>query len=148
MDRKTQLLAFLAASPGPTDPIRIMKGLFLVSRAVAEGKLPDTDAFEYSPMDFGPCSPQVYQTLDAGVKQGFVRAEPVVGETWKRYSITPAGSAELARTKAAAQPSFAFLAKVRKWCDAQSFTSLLGTIYRAYPDFAINSVLPHLRPNK
>jgi hypothetical protein len=126
-----------------------MKGLFLVSRAVAEGKLPNTEPFDYSPMDFGPCSVQVYQALDAAVAEGLVRAEPVPGETWKRYSITPTGLAQLGRAQdATEQPLLDFVQRVRNWCDAQSFTSLLQAVYRAYPDFAVNSVLPHLRPNQ
>jgi hypothetical protein len=140
-----QLLWFLAANPASTDPIRIMKGLFILSRAVNEGKLPSTETFEFAPMDYGPCSQQVYDCLHELVAQGSVREEPVPGETWKRYSI---GDAKLSSQNDEEEKIADYLRKVRSWCDAQSFTSLLKAVYHAYPSFAVNSVLPHLRPNQ
>lgn len=149
MTAKTQLLLFLAANPVSTDPIRIMKGLFIFSRAVDEGKLPTTETFQFEPMNYGPCSLNVYAALDTLVREGLVRAEPVSGETWKRYCISSAGADRLRQEQNPGEQPFAeFLRKLRMWCDAQSFTTLLRAVYHAYPSFAINSVLPHLRPNR
>jgi len=148
MTPKTQLLLFLAANPKPANPIRIMKGLFLFAQAVNEGKLQRTETFQFKPMNYGPCSLDVYQELDSLMKEGFVKPEPVPGETWKRYCITDAGLNYLQQNQTPEEkPLTDFLGKIRSWCDAQSFTTLLQAVYRAYPDFAVNSVLPHLRPN-
>jgi hypothetical protein len=149
MTPKIQLLLFLAANPKPANPVRIMKGLFLFSQAVKEGKLPPTETFEFEPMDYGPCSLDVYRELENLVAEGFVRPEPVPGETWKRYCITEAGlNSAQQNQEPGEKPLVLFLQKIRHWCDGQSFTTLLQAVYRAYPDFAVNSVLPHLRPNR
>lgn len=149
MTPKTQLLLFLAANPKPANPIRIMKGLFLFAQAAKEGKIQQTETFHFEPMNYGPCSLDVYQELDSLVNTGLVKPESVSGETWKRYCITEAGLNYLQQNqKSEEKPLADFLEKIRKWCDAQSFTSLLHAVYHAYPDFAVNSVLPHLRPNQ
>jgi hypothetical protein len=149
MTPKTQLLLFLVANPKPANPVRIMKGLFLFSQAVGEKKLPATETFEFEPMDYGPCSLDVYKELDVLIKEGLARIEPVPGETWKRYCITEAGlKCAQQNQNPEEKPLAEFLHKIRDWCDAQTFTTLLQAVYRAYPDFAVNSVLPHLRPNQ
>src|SRR5258708_11196237 len=91
MTPKIQLLLFLAANPKPANPIRIMKGLFLFSQAVNEGKLQRTETFQFEPLNYGPCSLDVYKELDSLMKEGLVKPEPVPGETWKRYCITDVG---------------------------------------------------------
>ena len=149
MTPKTQLLLFLAANPKPANPIRIMKGLFLFAQAVNEGKLQHTETFQFKPMNYGPCSLDVYQELNTLVQEGLVRPEPVPGETWNRYCVTGNGLIYLEKNQNLEEKSLAdYLGEIRSWCDAQSFTTLLQSVYRAYPGFAINSVLPHLRPNQ
>jgi len=140
-----QLLIFLAAGNGPTDPIRIMKGMFVFSRAVAEGKLPKMETFDFEAMNYGPCSLQVYEALDCLVEKGLAKAVDVPGESWKRFAITKLG-ADVVEPLAGDKVGD-FLKKLRAWCDGQSFTGLLRAVYHAYPEFAVNSVLPHLRPN-
>jgi DNA-binding PadR family transcriptional regulator len=124
-----------------------MKGLFLFSRAAAEGRIAEPRAFDFGAMSFGPCSPAIYSALDRVVDGGLVRADPVEGETWSRYAITDLGRDRVREAQTAEPASADFLRRIRQWCDRQSFSDLLRAVYRAYPEFAVNSVLPHLRPN-
>lgn len=148
MTPREQLICFVAAGKHPTDPIRIMKGLFVFTMAAKENSnLGVAQFFNFSAMDYGPCAPEIYRTLDALKEQGQIEKLPVPGETWCRVAPTAAGI-ETANTIQQKNPvSAQFLSKLRTWTDEKSFTSLLQAIYTKWPDYAKNSVLPHLRPN-
>jgi len=142
MTLREQLLYYISAGEIPTDPIRIMKGLFLFTQAVNEGKLSgQEETFSFSAMSYGPCAPAVYGELQTLVHAGHVREEAVPGQSWSRYSATTNGRRE-ARTIELKTPNeiTSFLRELRAWCDAHSFSSLLKAVYEAYPDFAVNSV--------
>lgn len=144
MTPNEQLLCFIAAGTEPVDPIRIMKGLFLFNRAVKSGALPSLDTFAFSPMDYGPCAPAIYDELDALVARGSIEAIEAAGQTWCRYEATESGADEVARIQhGALRQTTDFLRQLREWCDGQSFASLLKAIYEAHPDYAVNSVFKH-----
>lgn len=149
MQPKEQLLCFIGASDKPVDPIRIMKGLFIFTKLTEQKKLPrQPRQFKFAAMSFGPCSSDVYDALEELQSEGLVKEEPVPGETWTRHVITKAGAAAVAKiTKRESGKVLDFLRNLRKWCDKQSFSSLLKAVYRRWPKYARNSVLPHLRPN-
>jgi hypothetical protein len=149
MDGRTQLLGFIGANTEPTDPIRVMKGLFLFTEQAKAGRLPDAPpSFDFAPMSFGPCAPEVYRGLEELVTSGLVAQIPVPGETWSRYVITDAGRAQLqSLIPDTNTPEAQYLQTLRAWTDKLSFTELLKAVYHAYPEFAVNSVLAHLRKN-
>ena len=144
-----QLLVFIASKDAPVDPIRIMKGLFVFAQENRAGKLPERYAvFTFRPMSYGPCAPTVYDSIRELSGNGLIAEVPVDGETWCRYQVTPAGRAVAANVSAKAHPTTAnYLSILRQWCDENTFHSLLKSIYHSYPQYAVNSVLPHLRPN-
>ena len=149
MDRQTQILVFVASSSVPTDPIRIMKGLFLFSQRVLEGKLPPQESiFTFDARDFGPMSFDIYRELELLVQAGLVKAIPVRGETWSQFVATEKGLDEANRRLVFADSQVVdYLTALRNWTSAISFSELLRSVYHAYPEYAKNSVLPHLRPN-
>lgn len=144
MTPREQLICFLSASDESTDPIRIMKGMFLFAQEVQKGTVLADGVFDFRPMSYGPCSPQVYAELDNLVESGRVDATPVAGQTWNQYEATDIGSQE-AEQIANREPSNAivFLQQLREWCDRQSFSSLLKAVYQRYPKFAVNSVFKY-----
>lgn len=144
-----QLLAFIGSSDGATDRIRIMKGLFLFTQRVKEGRVqPPPPVFQFDAMNYGPCATDIYSALDSLKNDKLIEELPVPGETWSQYKATPAGKSTCASLMLGDNASaYDLIRRMREWCDKQTFTSLLSSVYHAYPDYAKNSVLPRLRPN-
>ncbi len=142
MTPQDQLLFYIAAGDQPTDPIRIMKGLFLFTQEVKAGNLPaQQHTFVFQPMSYGPCATAVYEELDDLAESGRIVALPVLGQSWSRYQVTEIGRQEARRIEEREPTEVtAFLRELRQWCDQHSFSSLLKSIYKGYPDFAVNSV--------
>lgn len=149
MSKRDQVVLFLSAGTTPSDPIRIMKGLFVWTQRACEGAIEEPEErFTFRPMNYGPCDPEVYRVVNQLVSEGFVEDLAVVGETWRKYRLTSRGVEASQRIEQQAGPrTLRFVKALREWCDQQSFSSLLRSVYHAYPQYATNSVLPHLRPN-
>ncbi|MDQ5870769.1 MAG: hypothetical protein M3547_01000, partial [Acidobacteriota bacterium] len=90
-------MAFIGAAITPIDPIRIMKGMFLITKKMPEGWLPAASRYEFVAYDYGPCSFEIYRDLDDLHRQGLIRADEVPGESWKRFSSTPTAAARVAK---------------------------------------------------
>ncbi|MGO9343405.1 MAG: hypothetical protein ACLP6E_12940 [Acidimicrobiales bacterium] len=74
--------------PDALDPVRIQKGIFLLSeRGPAQG------VYQFRPYNWGPFSPALYGDLDLLCRLGYLKTEQVPGRTWKRYSVTLRGRA-------------------------------------------------------
>lgn len=144
-----QLLSFIAAGETPTDPIRVMKGLFIFTMAARNNKnLAPEGVFNFGPMDYGPCAPDIYNALDVLERSGQIQKLPVPGETWSKLIATTVGRAAATEIYKSNRDTASFLASLRAWTDKQSFRSLLRTVYEKWPEYAVNSVLPNLRPNR
>ena len=141
MTPREQLLAYVASSDVPTDPIRIMKGLFLFTEWTKEGRVPQpSDVFKFRPMSYGPCSPAIYEDLDALVKNRLIEVSPVPGQSWSRYRATPDGKRQLLEIIEKDAESVSWIERLRTWCDGLSFADLLKAVYAEYPAYAVNSV--------
>jgi uncharacterized protein len=139
--RQEALLMFLGVSPTPVDPIRIMKGMFLITKKIPADWLPIGDRYEFVAYDYGPCSFEIYRDLDNFVKQGLVRTDEVPGESWKRFSVSPSGKAEVAKLEQTMRPEVCdYIRRVRQFVGRLSFQRLLKSIYAAFPEYARNSV--------
>jgi hypothetical protein len=139
--RQEVLLMFLGVSATPVDPIRIMKGMFLITKKMPEEWLPQEDRYDFVAYDYGPCSFEIYRDLDTLERQGLVRADEVSGESWKKFSVSSSGKAELVRL----EPTFArearsYISRVREFVGRLSFQQLLKSVYAAFPEYARNSV--------
>jgi hypothetical protein len=71
MDRRDWLLLFIGAPGGPysTDQIRVMKGMFLVSK---EGPDDLRDLYNFEPYDYGPFDTTIYHDLDTLELEGLI----------------------------------------------------------------------------
>lgn len=117
------------------DPVRVQKGMFLLSKIG-----PARDLYDFSPYHWGPFSRDVYRDLDALEAEGLVRSEPVPGQSWAKYSVTAAGSdraREFGRTLDPEQ--IEWLSKLRRFLTTRSFNKLLRDVYDQFPEFATRS---------
>jgi len=105
--------------------------------------------FDFSPMQYGPCAPEIYHVLDELVDADCLAKVPVSGETWVLYRATDHGQRRVVELETTVDRRVLdALRNLRTWCDQRPSTQLLRDVYRDYPEFAVNSVLPHWVPNR
>jgi uncharacterized protein len=133
------LLLFLAGNghEEPLDPIRIQKGMFLLSM-----RGPQRDLYTFKPYDWGPFSSDIYHDLDVLEDAGLVLSEAAPGRTWRLYRTSIEGT-RLAREFAdgMGEANVRWLLDTRRFVTERSFLRLLQDIYAAYPEYAANSKL-------
>ncbi len=103
--------------------------------------LPGDARYDFEPYNYGPYSRDIYTDLDRLLSAGYVEAEEVAGQSWKRYSVTANGAEAYRRASAQFEAdAVEYIGRVRKYVGDLSFRTLLTKVYKAYPDYAVNSV--------
>jgi hypothetical protein len=147
MERSDWILVLLGAPTAegatrPLDPVRIMKGLFLL---IEEGHLEDPPTYEFEPYHYGPVSLQVYDDLAELVEEGLIEALAVPGYSWKKYQLSFRGANCADELRAELPPSVVpQIDKVKNSVSSLSFRALLRYVYGNYPEYAVNSVIGRL----
>jgi len=141
MNRRDLLLAVLACAEGRSfTPAQIQKAIFLLSRQMP-GLVQEGPVFAFRPYDFGPFDACVYQEADILAQEGQAVVAASGNGNWRTYAASGEGVArgkQLLNQLAAQQRDF--VVKVSDWVRAQSFNSLVKSIYEAYPDMKVNSI--------
>lgn len=129
----------LALRATPLDRIRLMKTLFLVWYRRGQ-HIPDF--FEFQPYLYGPCSFEVYSTLDGLSAERLIVQAPHPVQQWANYYLTQRGKAAAEEAAKGAPPALRDqLQKVAQEVARLSFRELLRQVYREAPEFAAHSVL-------
>ncbi len=124
-----------ASGPDELDPVRIQKGMFLLSK-----RGPARGLYTFRAYDWGPFSSAIYGDLDAMTRQGYLDEQRVVGRTWSTYRVTPSGhELAVAMARQIGDVKVGWLRSAREFLTTRSFAQLLREIYEEYPDFAVNS---------
>ncbi|MBS1993457.1 MAG: hypothetical protein JSS83_23240 [Cyanobacteria bacterium SZAS LIN-3] len=132
--RRAQILCALSATP--LDRLRLMKSLFLFWYRAGK---PKSGPFEFKAYLYGPCSFDLYESLQDMEKDGLV-VQPVDREK-APYYLTKAGAiAALADTHLSSKEK-QLLASLSQWSAHQSFSSLLSVVYKEAPEFASASIV-------
>lgn len=141
MTRGEVLLAILAASQGrPYSPVQIQKAAFLVTK-----NLPDLvdigPNFDFSPYDYGPFDQNVYSEVDGLSRAGLAEIIQQDGVRWNRYAASDSGIADGEAILAGmSERDRSYINNVTSWVRAQSFESLVKSIYVQYPEMKANSI--------
>ncbi len=124
-----------ASGPDELDPVRIQKGMFLLSQ-----RGPARGLYTFRAHNWGPFSSAIYGDLDAMTRQGYLDEQHEPGRTWSTYRVTPSGH-ELAKAMARqiGDANVVWLRSAREFLTTRPFTQLLRDIYEEYPEFAVNS---------
>jgi hypothetical protein len=138
--RQQVLLSFLAASDEESalDPVRVMKGLFLIDQEAPREWLPVDARYVFEPYLYGPFSTDVYRDLDHLTGLGYAVLDLRTGRSW---TVTPSGRA-LATSTSNHLPAGlrTYIREVRTFVSSASFRDLLNAVYERYPHFATKSV--------
>jgi uncharacterized protein len=143
MTPREWLLLFLSADalgvdgPEELDPIRIQKGMFLLSE-----RGPARHTYSFRPYNWGPFSSAIYSDLESLESSGLVESHPLPGRTWKVYQTTTAGEDRAARlAKELDADDVNWLGRTRQYVTGRSFVRLLRDIYANYPQYKRRSLL-------
>ncbi len=144
MQKRDWLLLFVGISTPdrtevpPIDPVRVMKGLFLLGKKLG---LSSDQAYDFIPYLYGPCSFDIYRDLDDLVKRGLIAEEKPWGRSWNLYRPTAQGRRvvkEIAEKVPASH--LQEVATIKRYVVSAPFNKLLREVYQEYPEYATNSV--------
>lgn len=147
MERSDWLLLLLGTpteegETPPLDPVRVMKGLFLL---IEEGNLDDAPSYEFEAYHYGPVSVEVYADLAELVEEGLVEELAVPGYSWSKYQLSSEGADRYHELSAASpQSAMEQIDKVKNTVSSLSFRALLRYVYGKYPQYAVHSVIGRL----
>lgn len=132
---------FLDAGEQKLDPVRIQKGLFILSMKSPPDLLVAASRYEFEPYNYGPFAKQIYADLDALHRKGYITTDESWNRSWKFYSVTEQGR-ERARAEAQSMDArlVEYMAAVRSFVTERSFRELLDAVYQEFPKYAVNSV--------
>jgi len=136
LTKKDWILLLLSQSP--LDRIHIMKALFLIwHRSGRKIK----DYFVFEPYLYGPCSFEVYSTLDEMELNRQIVQPPHPVPQWVNYYLTDSGKKEAEEVSKRTLPETVSVIKtVVKEISQLGFYELLKKVYAEAPNFAVNSI--------
>ena len=127
----------LAIGDGMLEPVQVQKLMFVFAQE--EKSVPDTEAYEFVPYNWGPCSFEIYDDLEMLIDKELVERLMTV-RRWHKYKLTDAGKSRLKQLhKKADKHLMNRLAYWHEWVTSKSFRTLLTEVYREYPEYAIAS---------
>ncbi|MDR3449413.1 MAG: hypothetical protein P4M15_06665 [Alphaproteobacteria bacterium] len=141
MTRSEVLLAILAASNGrPYTPVQIQKAVFLVTKNLPNLVTQGAN-FGFEPYDYGPFDQSVYAEAEALSQAGAAEITRQEGTRWNRYAASDRGLERGAHIlDSLRNRERDYIKKVSAWVRAQTFESLVKSIYDQYPEMRVNSV--------
>ena len=134
MDRRELLLAVLAAGGGRAfHPAQIQKAIFLIDKNLPH-LVHNGPRYNFVAYNYGPFDRNVYVEAERLRDEGATVIAPAPGGRWMTYAVSevglPRGEQILSRLKL---KSRRYIESVVEWVLAQSFSSLVKSIYDAYP---------------
>lgn len=140
MKRKDWNLLVLAAAKGkPLTPVQLQKVLFLIGQNVRVRFR--RGFYKFIHYDYGPFDAAVYQDAELLEMDGKACIMPVPGRRWSKYAATPEGL-ETAQQLRKRLPQWVvdYVDDLVEWARPLSFQDIVRAIYKAYPEYKVNSV--------
>jgi len=137
MTRRELILAALAPAQGASHtPVQVQKLFFLIDRNIASQV--EGPHFNFRPYHYGPFDEEVYQELNKLAASGHVDIDQ---GKWKTYRLTVTGQKEAEELLAKFDPKAAdYIKRISQFVRSLSFTKLVASIYKKYPEMRANSV--------
>ena len=138
MTREELILAAMVPGGGYRyTPVQMQKLLFLIDRQIP-GQVGGPH-FHFEPYHYGPFDRSVYHELDHLAVRGLVAVEYNV--SLRTFALTSEGAARGSTALSMVLPDVQdFIVRASNFVRAQSFSSLVSAIYKAFPDMRVNSV--------
>ena len=138
MTKKEIVLAALApAKTSEHSPVQVQKLLFLIDANLASTL--GGPFFSFKPYHYGPFDKGVYEALEELASEGLV--EICLDRHWKSYRLTEAGERKaLEIFENLPANARDYISKVSAFVRHTTFSQLVSSIYKAYPEMRKNSV--------
>jgi hypothetical protein len=141
MDRRELLLAVLAAGGGRAfQPAQIQKAVFLITTNLPH-LIHNGPRYNFQAYNYGPFDRNVYVEAEHLRDEGAALIAPSANGRWMTYAASDTGINRgqhiLSRLTL---KSRRYVGSVAGWVLAQSFGSLVKSIYDAYPEMKENSI--------
>lgn len=138
MERTDIMLCALASGAHEEfSPVQLQKMMFLIDRNV--GQALGGPFFDFKPYDYGPFDVGVYNTFS--VLSAHEMAEAQGDGKNRRYRLNDEGRARATEVLSRMDPKIRrYIGEVATFVQRVSFTSLVSSIYKQYPEMKANSV--------
>jgi hypothetical protein len=134
MDKSDWLLLAIGEK---MEPIQVQKAMFKFGK---ESHVPEAEAYQFEPYNWGPCSFEIYDDLRSLRGQKKIDCVPT-GSGWNLYRLTELGHQEADKIRAIADKDLLNqLDEKRTWVVSRTFSKLLQDVYQQYPDYATESI--------
>lgn len=131
------LVLSFAGDKGLT-PAQLQKTIFLLQKAFPEAR---DLTYEFQPYNYGPFDARVYDDVEFLAAHGLAQIRQKDGYNWRTYHISPSGkSAAKELAKNLEESVEVYLRRLVSWVQSLSFQRLIGSIYKKYPEFKVNSI--------
>jgi uncharacterized protein len=129
------------AQPRPLTPVQLQKCLFLLDKKLSPAQKGAESIYQFTPYDYGPFDATVYQDAEGFASQGLMSIQKAPGQSFKTYSVTPAGHAQAQQVMEGLAPQIKEYARALvDWVQGLSFNQLVSAVYKEYPEMKANSV--------
>jgi len=119
-------------------PIQIMKAMFLLKKELS---LSDEEFYKFEPYLYGPCSFEIYSSLEKLEKEGFIEVVPS-SFRWRYYKISKKERKYIEEIIGIIDKQILEKIKtVKQMVLSKSFIELLSYVYKKYPEYAKNSII-------
>jgi hypothetical protein len=144
--RQEMLLLYLGlpadgTNPGFTNPLRIMKGLFVFVQETPLDWRKGGATYAFEPYNYGPCSFAIYDDLTVLNGLGLLTTASPAGQDWNYYGLSERGirlAKEIVSTWDAR--AVAYMSELKTALSGMNFSTLLRAVYAKYPEYAKNSL--------
>jgi DNA-binding PadR family transcriptional regulator len=120
-------------------PIQIQKTMF---KFAMESGASESEIYDFAPYNWGPCSFDIYDDLSTLRAAGHVETARS-GRGWNSYKLTEAGRTRVEQLRKNSDDGhLRYLDETRDWVLSRKFEDLLRDVYKDYPDYATQSMIP------
>ena len=140
MTKEDYVLAVMsAAKMNSLTPVRVQKLFFLLD--VRNPEKIGGPYFEFAPYDYGPFDKNVYNVFESLENQNLAEIRKPDFNTPQLYQLTPSGQKKGDEMfKTFSNDTQEYILKFVEWILKHSFTQIVSTIYKHYPDMGTKSV--------
>jgi uncharacterized protein YwgA len=132
------LLALYFAGEKGLTPAQLQKSIFLLQKAFPKADKLD---YDFQPYNYGPFGVDVYRDTELLANYGLAEMHQKNGVDWNTYHITSSGQKKAAGLAKKIEVEIGkYLPKLIKWVQSISFQTLIGSIYKKYPEYKVNSI--------
>lgn len=133
------LLALNCSEDKTLSPLQLQKSLFLLGHMYSDAV--SNNFYNFVPYHYGPFCLKIYEDLDFLKLKDLISINVDTIRRWKTYSITDKGLNYVDNLKKQIKPEvYNYILEIVKWVKSRSFSQLLSSIYKQFPEFKVNSV--------